>query len=266
MASEEWAGLGPGDVVLVVAPHFDDAALSAFALLALRATVLTVCTGRPDPPQRTRWDRRCGFRDSSEAMAARRREDDAALLALGVVRREVGLLDAQYVPARTEEDAALLVGAVAAWQTEHPGGAVALPAGSGMRPSLVARVRRRIPHRRLGVACASAPHPDHVWVGDQLVRAASNAGLVVYEDLPYAWSAPAGPRARALSARAGRTSVPFTLSVERDRKALAVAAYHSQLRGILPRWVRSPAEALADEEHYWHLVPAGGSGGGRRPT
>lgn len=243
--------------VLIVAPHFDDAALSAFALLSGRATVLTVFTGHPDPPQRTRCDRRCGFRDSSQAMEVRRQEDDAALLALGVVRREVGLLDIQYTPGRTEEDAARLVGAVAGWIAEHPGGTVALPAGTGAPPSFLARVRRRIPSRRYGVACASPPHDDHMWVGEQLVRAdAVPADLVVYEDLPYAWSAPADGRARTLSELAGRTAVPFTLSVEPDQKAVTVAAYRSQLRGILPRWVRSPADALPDRERYWHLPPS----------
>ena len=63
----------PSGPLLVLSPHFDDAALSCGALLARTEplTVLDVFTRRPEPEQATEWDRRCGFRGSDEAMAAR---------------------------------------------------------------------------------------------------------------------------------------------------------------------------------------------------
>ncbi len=63
---------------LVVAPHLDDALLSAFELTrsATGRTVLTVFDGEPQEPVVTSWDLVCSLKDSAEAMRLRRAEND----------------------------------------------------------------------------------------------------------------------------------------------------------------------------------------------
>lgn len=85
-----------GRPVLVVSPHLDDAALSAFALLRVAEqppTVLTVFDGVPVRPLVRSWDLVCGFRDSTEAMRTRRAENAEAMDRLGCVHLSLGLLD-----------------------------------------------------------------------------------------------------------------------------------------------------------------------------
>lgn len=72
---------------LVFSPHLDDAVFSLGGLLATHApesSVVTVFSGTPPNPVSRRWDRMCGFANSTEAMEIRRQEDIAALTSLGI--------------------------------------------------------------------------------------------------------------------------------------------------------------------------------------
>ena len=80
-----WGALADGalDRVVVVSPHFDDAALGAAHLLASHpgGTVVTVLAGRPPsyPDPVSAWDAAGGFTAGDDVVAVRREEDRAAM-------------------------------------------------------------------------------------------------------------------------------------------------------------------------------------------
>src|SRR5947209_11865573 len=73
--------------IIVLSPHFDDAALGAAHLLFAHpgATVVTVMGGPPaaypDPP--SEWDALGGFRTGDDVVALRREEDRDAMEVFG---------------------------------------------------------------------------------------------------------------------------------------------------------------------------------------
>lgn len=227
--------------MLVVSPHFDDAAFSCAALFARAAPtdVLTVFTRAPDPPRRGSWDERCGFRDSSEAVAARRREELTALS--GDTRRLefAHLVERQYLDgARDPDDARQLAAAVATWVAEEERGSVALPVGAGWNPRwLPGRVAARLVERR-----GPPPHGEHIWVRDTVLAALPpETAVLLYEELPYLW------------AGRGRWKAPAVdVEVDRERKASRIAAYESQIAPLSPPGRRlDDAAALPPTERYW---------------
>jgi len=245
--------------VLVVSPHYDDAVMSAFALLDGRTTVMNVFTGRPAPAVTSDWDTGAGFADSTDAMTARSIEDDRAFDGLGTTRIEVGLLDNQYATlasgaGRTADDAATLTARVADWLASNDGGAVAVPAGAGGPLTRLHRLRYHLHSLRFGLRGGGPAHPDHVWVTDHLAATLDpGVDVVLYEDLPYAWVKPADDRVATVAARTGRRATPFVVPVDVGRKAVAVERYASQLRGNVAPWVPSVAAALPTSERYWLL-------------
>src|SRR5664279_5345522 len=98
-----WGSLPDGalDRIMVVSPHFDDAALGTAHLLCSYpgSTVVTVCAGRPpaypDPP--SEWDALGGFKAGDDVVAARRIEDLAALDVLESDHRWLEFADHQYL-------------------------------------------------------------------------------------------------------------------------------------------------------------------------
>ena len=79
-------------VNLILSPHFDDAVLSVGGLLAREgpnSVVASFFGGAPATPVLTEWDARAGFRDSSEATAARVLENQKALRFLGVAQKNI---------------------------------------------------------------------------------------------------------------------------------------------------------------------------------
>jgi LmbE family N-acetylglucosaminyl deacetylase len=83
----------------VLSPHLDDAALGCGRLLAAHpgAVVITLFAGRPPAGRAlTGWDRASGFASGDDVVGARRREDTAAMAALGARPVWLDLLDAQY--------------------------------------------------------------------------------------------------------------------------------------------------------------------------
>jgi LmbE family N-acetylglucosaminyl deacetylase len=221
----------PDGPLLLLAPHFDDAALSCAALLEREAPidVVTVFAGGPEPPRQGWWDELCGFGGSEESLPARKAEERAAI---GERHRLsfLPLLDMQYVEGRRgSADAETIVAAVTDWAMQTGGGHVAIPAGAG--------VRKRLLRRSSGIK----PHPDHVLVRDAVLEARP-PGVVplLYEELPYAsGGAPDGLRAE-----------PFTVPVDPVAKARRVALYASQLRFL--EGLHEP-ENVPPHERYWML-------------
>jgi hypothetical protein len=252
-AVNEFPPTGP---LLVVSPHFDDAALSCAALLdrGEPVDVMTVCAGAPDPPRRGWWDERCGFATSAESVPARRREDEQALLGDGHRRLELDLLELQHFEGpRASTEAVPIARAVRDWIAEAPTGAVALPAGAGWAPRWLPR---RVA-RKLRKPPGPDPHDDHVFTRDALLRAdLDEAELILYEELPYLWGGPAARAAREAASAHGYRIQVEVVPVDRERKAVRLASYTSQIPHLSPPAGRldSPS-TLPAAERYWQLRP-----------
>lgn len=145
----------------ILSPHFDDAVLSCWRLMAGPADVTVVNVFTAEPPAGTSppwWDRVTGASDPVERMRERRREDAAALALAGTSSVEIGLLDDQYR-------------------------SVQLPLHD---------VVQRISFELAPQAVIHAPgafdgHPDHVLVRDAALELArAGRAVVLYADLPHA--------------------------------------------------------------------------------
>lgn len=264
----EWVALtGAGGIAtlagcrrLVVAPHFDDGALSCGGALALWAAageapaVVTVCAGRPAGAlsefarfQHARWG------EEADLVGRRRAEDREALAILGATPVWLPYLDCIYRGERYPDEAAIF-GPVAADEAELVEKiAVDLATLWGETEEAV-----------LLIPLGLGNHVDH-----QLVRAAGDWLLSLdlpvawYEDFPYAARAGGAEQAAALTA--GLRAEVAAIGEVLDRKVAAIAAYQSQLpvlfdsAAAMPAAVRAYAEAVgggAPAERYWRR-PAG---------
>jgi LmbE family N-acetylglucosaminyl deacetylase len=232
--------------VLLLAPHFDDAALSCAALLDRTSPldVATVFAGAPSPPVSAPWDRHCGFADSDESVASRRAEEERALGAIGHRLTFLPLLEEQYAERRTGGEQEAIRDHVRTWAGDHGGGLVAIPAGAGWGASrLVRRFARMLGRERI-----PPRHPDHLLVRDAVLEAWSAEERwtpLLYEEFPYLAGGAAPEPAGALE---------LELPVDRDRKAERIRSYRSQLPHISPPGV--PVDdpgALPPVERYWLL-------------
>ncbi len=216
----------------VVSPHLDDAALSCGQLLVSRpgATVLTVCAGAPTG-RAGEWDRATtGKEKASDALEERRREDTAAMAALGVSPVWLELGGIQY---ESEERAVTAI-------------------EDGLRAVLSAAPPLTV------VAPLGIHHPDHVAVSDACLTLSAELGFDLYcfADVPYRLSFPEqlDARLRILRARSDALTALEPLEpVHAKRKRAAVGAYRSQLpalRAIHPRL----EDSIDEPELYWHFV------------
>jgi LmbE family N-acetylglucosaminyl deacetylase len=145
---------------LVLSPHFDDAVLDCWSVLAsdLEVTVANVFAGTPAAGRLTLWDTITGAVDSAQRVSERAAEDALALARAGRKPLNLPFLDAQYRtppgPTLDEIDRALSTAVGSASR-------VYAPAGLGS-------------------------HPDHQLVrryGRMLCRA--GMPVTLYADLPY---------------------------------------------------------------------------------
>lgn len=242
--------------VLIVSPHPDDAVLSCWALLAKPepVEVLDVFAGSPDPPRQGAWDLRCGFRDSAESSRARREEELRALEGTPHRATFLDLVNVDYVDGpRVPGDRDVIVSAIRGWIARTGGGTVALPAGAGWTMSRLRRaLGERVWWRFIGERAGPPVHPDHVFVRDAGLEAAASGGVEVllYEEVPYLWGAPADRAVSELDYRAELVE----LAVDREEKARRIAAYASQVEHISPARGRlDDPTVLPATERYWRL-------------
>ncbi len=234
-----WGVLPPDtfDRVLVVSPHFDDAAMGAGHLLLAHpgSTVVTVFAGPPAryPDQPTEWDALGGFAAGDDVVAVRREEDLAALSVLGAEHRWLDFVDHQYLAPEARATAADVAPALAATIDAVRPTAVVLP---------------------LGLA-----NPDHVVAheaGIQIAAARSDLAWFGYEDAGYkhipgmlAW------RVSKLF-RSDLWPTPMIVPTVQDhaRKRAAIECYRSQLGPLNQDHALAARIDGSVPEQFWMLA------------
>jgi hypothetical protein len=152
--------MGRPDAV-ILSPHFDDAVLSCWHVLAGAGEVLVVNVFAGEPPAGALgwWDRLAGASDSAAAVRARVEEDRRALALAGRAAVNLSFLDSQYREADQE-----------------PGEIV-----QALRTVLVPGARIHAP------ASLGDSHRDHTAVrAAALALHAQGADVALYADLPHA--------------------------------------------------------------------------------
>ena len=239
-----WGALEDGalDRIVVVSPHFDDAALGAAHVIGPHpaCTVVTVMGGRPDvyPTEVSEWDAAGGFQAGDDIVAVRREEDGEAMALLGAGTEWLEFVDHQYVePVRR-------------------------PAPADVAPVLERAVRD------IGPTAVFLPmglaNPDHglTHAAGLLVRDALAAGpdaplWFAYEDAGYkhlpgllAW------RISTLFRR-GLWPTPSVVPMQVDMaaKRAALACYASQVAALEREHLLAERLDANVPEQYWRLDP-----------
>jgi LmbE family N-acetylglucosaminyl deacetylase len=146
---------------IILSPHFDDAVLSCWNLLAGAGEVLVVNVFAGEPPAGTLgwWDRLAGASDSVAAVRARIEEDRQALALAGRAAVNLPFLDSQYR------------------QSDQASGEIE----QALRGVLIKDARVYAP------ASLGDHHPDHTAVrAAALALHAEGANVTLYADLPHA--------------------------------------------------------------------------------
>jgi LmbE family N-acetylglucosaminyl deacetylase len=241
---EMWGLLDPAVLgsIVVVSPHFDDAALGAAHLLTSYpgSTVVTVLGGEPPsyPDEVTPWDAAGGFRTGDDVVAARREEDRAAMASMRATPVWLEFPDHQYLPSDqrptpTDVAPALQQAIAAAGPT-----AVFLP---------------------LGLA-----NPDHVLTHDAgllareaLLADGADLNWFCYEDAGYKHLP--GMMAWRISKlfRSGLWPTPSVVPIRPDMaaKRTAIGLYASQVAPLEQDHLLSERLDANVPEPYWRLSP-----------
>jgi LmbE family N-acetylglucosaminyl deacetylase len=239
-----WGALDDGDLesVVVVSPHFDDAALGAAHLLTAHpgSTVVTVCGGRPRayPDPVTEWDAAGGFVTGDDVVAVRREEDRVAMAMFRAEPVWLEFPDHQY-----------------------------LAPGERLRPADVAPILTRAIEAVRPTAVflpMGLANPDHGLAHDAglLARDALAGGDIrpawfCYEDGGYkhlpgllAWRV-------AKLFRSGLWPTPSMVPLDPDMaaKRAAIACYRSQVAALARDHLLEERLDANVPEQYWRLDP-----------
>jgi LmbE family N-acetylglucosaminyl deacetylase len=236
----EWVRPHPEELALivVVSPHFDDAALGAAHLLLGHpgSTVVTVFGGPPPayPEEVTEWDAMGGFRTGDDVVALRREEDRAAMEVLGATPVWLDFADHQYLADDRRATAGEVAAVLEATLDDLAPTAVFVPFG-------LANPDHDLTHQAARVVMAR--RPALAWH--------------CYEDAGYchvpgllAW------RIAGLF-RAGLWPTPAIVPVDPDtgRKRAALACYRSQLTGLRADHGLDARLDAPVPEQYWRIAP-----------
>jgi LmbE family N-acetylglucosaminyl deacetylase len=235
-----WGEVAPAafDRIVVVSPHFDDAAMGAGHLIASYAetTVITVLGGRPPsyPEVPSEWDALGGFRAGDDVVAARRQEDMAAMAVLESDFRWLEFSDHQYLAPADRPTPAEAAPVLAAAIDELDPTSVFFPMGLG--------------------------NPDHVMVHDAclLVRSGQPDRVwFCYEDHGYkhipgllAWRV-----AKLLRAHPWPTPAIVPHVPDEERKRRAIWCYTSQIPPLEKDHALTARMEGRVPEQFWQLAP-----------
>jgi LmbE family N-acetylglucosaminyl deacetylase len=140
--------------VVVVSPHFDDAAMGAGHVIASHpgTTVVTVFAGRPPayPPEPSEWDAAGGFGSGDDVVAVRRQEDLDAMAVLGAEAVWLEFSDHQYLAPADRPTPEQVAPALEAALREADATSVFLPMGLGNPDHAVAHEAGLLVRERLG--------------------------------------------------------------------------------------------------------------------
>jgi LmbE family N-acetylglucosaminyl deacetylase len=239
-AEPSWGEVAPEAFrrIVVVSPHFDDAAMGAGHLLASYqdTTVVTVLGGRPPayPAEPSEWDALGGFVAGDDIVALRRQEDVAAMAVLESDYRWLDFSDHQYLePADrpTPADVAPVLGETI----------------SSLDPTAV--------FFPMGLA-----NPDHVMVHEaclEVVAAQPERTWFCYEDHGYkhlpgllAWRV-----AKLLRSRPWPTPAIVPHVADEERKRRAIWCYTSQIAPLERDHALSARMEGRVPEQFWRLAP-----------
>jgi LmbE family N-acetylglucosaminyl deacetylase len=232
--------------IVVVSPHFDDAALGAAHLLTSYpgSTVITVLAGPPPayPDKVTDWDAAGGFASGDDVVAVRQKEDRAAMASLGATPVWLEFPDHQYLPVEQRPTPADVAPALRAAVIAEAPSAVFLPMG-------LANPDHVLTHDA-GLAARTAMKEDG---SDVLWFCYEDAG---YKHLPglLAW------RISKLF-RSGLWPTPAVVPVRPDMEAkrTAIYLYTSQVGPLERDHLLSERLDANTPEQFWRLdePPAG---------
>ena len=226
--------------IVVLSPHFDDAAMGAGQMLirheGAHTAVITVLGGRPPkyPDHPSPWDALGGFRPGDDVVAIRREEDLAAMAVLGADHVWLEFADHQYLD-----------------ESDRPTSADVAPA---IEEALVAQAPTAV-FLPMGLA-----NPDHVMTHDAalIVRGRHPEwAWFAYEDHGYkhvpgmlAW------RVSKLF-RSGLWPTPALVPVADDaeRKRKAIWCYSSQIEPLKHEHALSERMDANVPEQFWRLAP-----------
>jgi LmbE family N-acetylglucosaminyl deacetylase len=246
-AEPTWGEVDPAALarIVVVSPHFDDAAMGAGHLIASydNTTVITVLGGRPpaypDPP--SEWDALGGFVAGDDVVAVRRQEDVAAMAVLESGYRWLEFSDHQYLEPELRPTPAAVAPELGAAIAELNPTAVFFPMGLG--------------------------NPDHVMTHEAclLIREGGpEREWFCYEDHGYkhipgllAWRV-----AKMLRAHPWPTPAIVPHVPDEERKRAAIWCYTSQIPPLERDHALSARMEGRVPEQFWRLAapPAGWEG------
>lgn len=192
--------------LLVLSPHLDDAILSVGQTIAAypNSTIMTVFAGSPPKGTKSDYDLKCGFKDSNEAMEARRYEDRMACAQLLAKPIHLGFLDHQY---------------------KHQVGL----------ENINAKIMQHLEEYEYQIILApiGLKHPDHIAV-TRVVRGLLETDIPIYyyEEIPMRVLEPELVAERLDSD--DEPKLKFIGDGGRDKKAMALMEYKSQIgTGVL---------------------------------
>jgi LmbE family N-acetylglucosaminyl deacetylase len=240
-AEPTWGEMDPAvfERIVVVSPHFDDAAMGAGHLLGSYAdtTVITVLGGRPPsyPEEVSEWDALGGFGPGDDVVAVRRAEDAAAMEVLESDYRWLEFSDHQYLAPPERPTPAEVAPVLAQTITELNPTSVFFPMGLG--------------------------NPDHVMVHDAslLVRTEQTErppAWFCYEDHGYkhipgllAWRV-----AKMLRSHPWPTPAIVPHQPDEERKRRAIWCYTSQIPPLERDHALSARMEGRVPEQFWSLA------------
>lgn len=223
-----------------LSPHLDDAPLSCGGAIAEQRAageatlVVTFCTAAP-PPEGPFSDLALEFHREwglgpDEVVAARLREEQAAMATLGADGLWVGMLDAIYRHPAAYNARATLFGVPDA----------ADPLLPAVR-AVIAALHERLPDATFYSPLGVGSHVDHL-VTQRAAEEALGDALVYYEDFPYvAREGALEERLAQLGAHLEPTVVPIGAGL--GPKIAAITAYSSQLPELANSQLGRPAAA-----------------------